>query len=332
MTTPDGESRHDNALARLAREAAPEVLQAALARAREDAVARLSALLADEIVAQALAAPPERPTVQLQENRVAQTLYAYAITRTGLDLPDDVAALTGGEAVRLIADGDLALLVSPLDADQLEIDEDDLSENGRLATLARGHDAVVRAAATAGPVLPLRFGTAVPDDDAARRLLRTHAEAALRQLERIGDTREWGVRLVRPVAEPAMAGPAPARPAHRQTHRQNISGREYLARRRQALEEHERAGQDAAEAVERLEKALAPYVAETLRRGGNTGSSQLLDVACLVPPHREPGFAAAVADLAEQLRPQHLDVELTGPWPPDSFASLDAAPGVSDGT
>lgn len=327
MTTPDRD-----ALTRMAREALPEVLPAALARAREDAVARLSALLADEIVAQALATHPSPQPVRLHENRVARTLYAYAITRTGLALPDDVAALTGGEAVRLISDGDLALLVSPLDPEQLEIDEDDLSESGRLATLARGHDAVVRAAATAGPVLPLRFGTAVPDDDAARRLLRTHADAARRQLDRIGDTREWGVRLVRPVAEPALAGPAPAPPAHRQ----DISGREYLARRRQALDEHERAGQDAAEAVERLEKALAPHVTETLRRGGNAGSSLLLDVACLVAPDRETGFAAAVAHLAEELRPQHLDVELTGPWPPYSFASLDAgmgdkAPGGSHG-
>jgi hypothetical protein len=61
-----------------------------------------------------------------------------------------------------VAAGDLALLVSPVSPDDLRIDEDDLSENGRLATLARGHDAVVRAAAALGPVLPLRFGTVVP--------------------------------------------------------------------------------------------------------------------------------------------------------------------------
>lgn len=319
MTTPDRD-----ALTRLAREAVPEVLQAALARAREDAVARLSALLADEIVAQALRA--RTPTVTLRENRAAQTLYAYAITRAGLDLPPDVAALTGGGPVHLVADGDLALLVSPLDPGQLEVDEEDLSEDGRLATLVRGHDTVVRAAAAAGPVLPLRFGTAVPDDDAARRLLRTHADDARRLLDRIGDTREWGVRLVRRLTEPALAGPPSARP-----HRPDVSGREYLARRRQALHEQERAGQDAAEAADRLEKALTPHVVEILRRGGSAGSSLLLDLACLVSPDREAGFAAAVAELAEELDEQHLDIELTGPWPPYSFASLDAGPGGSDG-
>ena len=55
------------------------------------------------------------------------------------------------------------------------MDADDLSETGRLAVLARGHDAVVRAAVDAGPVLPLRFGTVVADEDGARRLLRKHA-------------------------------------------------------------------------------------------------------------------------------------------------------------
>jgi hypothetical protein len=181
--------------------------------------------------------------------------------------------------------------------------------------LARGHDAVVRAAVPAGPVLPLRFGTVVADEDGARRLLREHAATARERLDRIGDAREWGVRLVRSLTEqePATTGP-----------REELSGTEFLTRRRQALRERDDAAQAARVAAESLEAALAPHVTESLRRGGAPGSSLLLDVAYLVPPGSEAGFLAEAERLGADLRPSGLSLEVTGPWPPYSFATLTA--------
>lgn len=302
----------DDGLGRLAREAAPDVLAEALRRAREDAVARLSALLSDAIVAAALA--PEIPEATADGGE--QVLYAYALARAGLPLPEDLPALTDGARVRQVPEGELALLVSPVAPEQLQVDQDDLSEEGRLATLVRGHDAVLRAAAELGPVLPLRFGTVVPSEEAARRLLREHADAAAEQLARVEGAREWGVRLVRVLAdEPQPAGPTPRR--------EGMSGTEYLSARRAALTASERAEQDAAGAAERLERTLAPHVTDTVRRGGNPGSSLLLDVAALVPRGHEAGLTSAIEALGQELRRDGLDVELTGPWPPYSFVSLD---------
>ncbi|MGY1601811.1 GvpL/GvpF family gas vesicle protein [Geodermatophilus sp. SYSU D00815] len=330
-------------LERLARAAAPEVLAAALERAREQAVARLADLLTDAIVAQALAgpvpaaapepapAPPRAPEPRAPEAAAGpepvtapepaaaggDALYAYGITLAALPLPAAAPALTGAPLER-VADDDLALLVSRVTPDQLRVDEDDLSESGRLATLARGHDAVVRAAAGVGPVLPLRFGTVVPDETAARRLLAEHGAAARAQLARIGDTREWGVKLVRRLdAEPVPAGPRPA-------DRVGVSGTEYLARRRQALRRHDETEAAAEQAAELLEETLRPHVAESLRRGGAPGSSLLLDLAFLVPPEAETAFLAAAGELRERLEPDGLEVEVSGPWPPYSFAALEA--------
>jgi hypothetical protein len=115
--------------------------------------------------------------------------------------------------------------------------------------------------------------------------------------------------------EPQLAGPTPRR--------EGMSGTEYLSARRAALGARDRAEQDAARAADRLEEALARHVTSTVRRGGNPGSSLLLDVACLVPRDREAGFTAAVEELTAELRPSGVDVELTGPWPPYSFVSLD---------
>jgi hypothetical protein len=313
-------------LASIARDAVPEVLAEALERARAQAVDRLAGLLTDAIVAQALAGavppatplerPPERRNPGRRDDEPAEALYAYGISAADLPLAPDLRALTEDAPLEQVVLADLALLVSRVRPEQLRIDEDDLSETGRLATLARGHDAVVRAAAEGGPVLPLRFGTVVPDEGAARRLLQEHGHAAREQLLRIGDTREWGVKLVRSLqAEPAAVGSRPS-------DRQGVTGTEYLTRRRQALEQHEAAEADAATAAAVLEETLRPHVVESLRRGGAPGSSLLLDVAFLVRPDAESGFLTAAEELGNRFADSGFAVEVSGPWPPYSFVSL----------
>ena len=312
----------------------PEVLATALDRARAQAVDRLAALLTDAIVAQALTgAPAPAPTstpapVPEPRNRTIDEVQEGALrlrhprgptarcpTKVPRPLTDDARLKRVGLPV------DLALLVSRVHTDELRIDEDDLSESGRLATLARGHDAVVRAAAGVGPVLPLRFGTVVADEAAARRLLAEHGDSAHAHLRRIGNTREWGVKLVRRLeGEPAAVGSRPG-------DRAGVSGTEYLTRRRRVLERHDAAEADAEKAADLLQESLRPHVAEALRRGGAPGSSLLLDLAFLVSPDSEADFLAAAGELREHLAPEGLELEVSQPWPPYSFAALTRARG-----
>jgi hypothetical protein len=324
----------DEALEKLARGVVPDVVAEALERARVRAVARLADQLTDAIVGMALAGalpgvppdarPPEPRTGQLRppeprppEGRptdaTSDALYAYGITPASARLPD-VRPLTDDGPLGHVEVGDLALLVSPVRPDELRVDEGDLSETGRLATLARGHDAVVRAAAGAGPVLPLRFGTVVRDETAARRLLQEHRDSARDQLRRIGSAREWGVKLVRRAAE---------QPVHSSSDdRRGVTGTEYLTRRRQALAQHEAAETVAERAADVLTATLRPHVTESLRRGGSPGSALLLDLAFLVPLDAEPAFTAAADELAEPFAADGLAVEVSGPWAPYSFVSL----------
>lgn len=320
----------------LARRAVPGVVDDALARAREQAVARLADQLTDAIVDMALAGalpgvppdarPPEPRSARLRPpeprppegrplDEPTDALYAYGITPASVLLPDVRPLTDDGELASVEVD-DLALLVSPVRPDALRVDEGDLSETGRLAVLVRGHDAVVRAAAGAGPVLPLRFGTVVRDEAAARRLLREHHDSARDQLQRIGAAREWGVKLVRRhEPEPAPAHSAPGE-------RQGVTGTEYLTRRRQALAQQEAAETAAERAADLLTATLRPHVRESLRRGGSPGTALLLDLAFLVPLEEEAGFTAAAAELAGTLDAEGLAVEVSGPWAPYSFASL----------
>ena len=52
---------------------------------------------------------------------------------------------------------------SAIDPDELADLDLDLDEGSRLADLVRRHDEVVMALALAGPVLPMRLGTVLPD-------------------------------------------------------------------------------------------------------------------------------------------------------------------------
>jgi hypothetical protein len=314
---------HHDRLAAIAGDFADDVLTDALNVARERATARLADLLTDAIVSCALGTTPSRPATEGAAPTAGpiedaddedEVLYAYGITSADSRPPPDV-----GVDVELVRDDGLGLLVSRARPDELQVDPDDLSETGRLAVLARRHDAVVRGAVGGSAVLPLRFGTVVPDADAARRLLREHGPAARARLARIADAREWGVRLVRTLsAEPT--------PSTRGT-RDAANGTEYLSRRREALREKDDAARAAAHCAELLEQALTPHAIQALHRGGAPGSSLLLDVAYLVPRAAEPGFLAAVDQLRADLAEERLTVETTGPWPPYSFASLDEAGG-----
>jgi hypothetical protein len=72
-------------------------------------------------------------------------IYAYAITRP-------TARLSDLSDVDLLTAGDLAMAVSEISLEELDnLDEAEITEQSRLARLARRHDAVVRAVAASAP-------------------------------------------------------------------------------------------------------------------------------------------------------------------------------------
>jgi hypothetical protein len=328
----DTDGRSDQFRVLIEREA-PAVLAQALSRAREQAVARLTELIADALVERAAAeydasVGHEVPSSSCSEPAL-RGLYAYAITRADLPLPDAVPALTGSGRVHVLREHDLGLLFSDEHLDDLQVDENDLSESGLLARLVRAHDAVVRAAFDVGPVLPLRFGTVVEDERGARQLLTTHAEAARKRLDHVHGCDEWGLRLTRFLEEDRAPRHAViASPQGDTENAQVRTGTEYLAHRRQALHEADEVSRKVQQAADRVQEELS-YAVDFLQRGGSAGSSLLLDVAYLIPRASEPRFRADTDRLATELDQQGLRLEVTGPWPPYSFASLD--PGGPDG-
>jgi hypothetical protein len=225
---------------------------------------------------------------------MSRGLYAYAITR---DRQLDLAGpwLVGHRGLALVvAEVDLGLFAG------LEFEE--ATEDSPLAVLARYHDAVVRTVFEHEPVLPLRFGTVLDSVDAAVRLLSARHDEALAWLDRVDGRREWGVR-VRAAARAPM-------------NLEGLSGTAYLAQRRQRLADTD-AGRRAAET---LHRALTGQAAETTCRDGAGGL--LLEAAYLVDTAAEHDFRAEVERLTAELG---LTAEITGPWPPYSFTTVEFA-------
>src|SRR3954453_9143868 len=100
--------------------------------------------------------------------------YAYGIVRAGASL-EALERSDGLPEVRLVEAGELAALVS------------DRAERATRATVL-DHGRVLEATLRGSPVVPLRFGTVMTDEDAVRKqILEAHHDELVKLLERLED-------------------------------------------------------------------------------------------------------------------------------------------------
>ncbi|BCL24470.1 GvpL/GvpF family gas vesicle protein [Streptomyces tuirus] len=233
----------------------------------------------------------------------------------------------GGGPLRVLAAGPLYLLVQDVPAAAFgeEALAERLNRPDELERCARAHHRGVETAASAGPVVPLPMATLYLDDHNAVRAVTARAASLRTLLDRLRNRTEWAVKVHGPGTGHASgaAGDGPA------------DGRSYLRRvserRRSEREERERA-LARAHAVDRELRRYA--VAATRHRPQSeqlTGRSvpQLLNAAYLVDDRRRAEFVRAVGELARDAHRSAVEVTLSGPWIPYSFARSDEAERVA---
>jgi Gas vesicle synthesis protein GvpL/GvpF len=248
--------------------------------------------------------------------------WVYAVAReldTGL-----LEGRTGvaGEALRTVTRSGLTAVVGsvPLSSFGDEALRRNFEDLDWLAKVARAHDAVVDAVTRAGPTVPLRLATVYLEDERVRLVLE-HRHADFDQaLTRVTGRTEWGVK--------ALADPARLREPEPATRTSGAgAGAAYLRRRRDQLAARERGEQAAAEAAERIHAALAGLAVDAVLHRPHSpqlaGGSRpmILNAAYLVDDDAAREFARAVAALDEEY--EEISLQLTGPWPPYSFSSLE---------
>lgn len=162
----------------------------------------------------------------------------------------------------------------------------------------------------------MRLATVYLDNDRVRALLNTKQAAFVAALERIRGREEWAVKafaVARPDAEPdedgddAGLGPGAA----------------YLLRRRAARDRAARARWEAQEAAADLHRSLSAAAAASRLYPPQDPSlsgrreDMLLNAAYLVEADKSASFRSTVDGRHSPL----LQVTLTGPWDPYSFAT-----------
>ena len=257
----------------------------------------------------------------MTEERV---IWVYAIT-SGAEprLPDGLTGV-GGEHVRAVGDWSVRAVIGSVDSRRFgeEALKQSLSQPADLERIVRGHHEVVEAVAAAGTAIPARLATIYRDDRGLRGLLTERGEEFARTLSWLSGRVELGVKVW---ADPALlarqvpAGQAAAAPDGGAA---PGVGTRYLRQRRAHLTAREESWRQTGRLSDDIHTELAG-LAEAARRHaaqdpgpGDDHNQMVLNGAYLVEAARDAEFTAAATTSARQ----GVRVEVTGPWPPYSFA------------
>ena len=173
--------------------------------------------------------------------------------------------------------------------------------------LRRQHRIVVRLSRLSKAVLPVRFGAFMTDDELPQ-IVRARRAVLLRALKRVRGRDQMTVRIFGPALEVLPAG----RPS---------SGSDYLRARAAALRPALTPGARA------LVKAVSSVV-DAQRVSGSRGGVQLT-IDHLVRRSNVARYRRLLSSCVEELQP-HIDVAVSGPWPPFAFAPDIWTPAAGD--
>jgi hypothetical protein len=246
-------------------------------------------------------------------------LYAVGNAAVGAAVPTGLRGVAGAP-VRVIPVDRLAAIVSSVDPHEFgdESLQRNLNDLTWLAVTARAHHAVIDLVWGSQPIAPLRLATVYRTDENVRTLLQANSDAFTSALDRIRGRQEWGVK--------AFAAAVPGQGSGDEEPDGAVGpGAAYLLRKRAARDRVLRERSKADDAAEGLHRSLSG-IAEASRRYppqdpriSGRRADMVLNAAYLVPDSDLAVFRKAV----ERGQPADLEVELTGPWVPYSFATLE---------
>jgi len=249
-----------------------------------------------------------------------EVMYLYAVTDADLgDAEIDDMRAVDGAAVRIIAEAPVAAVVSAVDAERFSASalRRNLENLQWLEDVARAHNAVVSDLAHRRPVAPVRLATVFANTENVRVLLRTRAQDFVAALDRVRGRREWAVKGFVGLTDPPSAAAGST---------DTLSpGRSYLERRRAERDSHTRHIEDASTEADAIHNRLVKLTLASRRyplqdrRLSGYRDEMVLNAAYLLPAGAEIEFRRVVDEYHEG----HLRLELSGPWAPYSFATLE---------
>ncbi len=254
-------------------------------------------------------------------------LYIYGIATAGGGEPQPPSGVGGAEVER-IAHGQLLVIASRVPSAEFGqgVVDDHLEDAEWVERNVRAHDAVLRAFARSGPVIPFRFGALYESLESLRSAV-TGASAALEvQLDNLAGSAEWAATVtVVTAGSTTGASAVPDARAH-------AGGRAYLeARRRErdAASRLDESTQGLARACHERLSSLAKmsWVGDPAHaadpEGADASVRRILRAAYLVNDPNVEALTVAAAELESLFEDVDLHVGLDGPLPAYHFVSGD---------
>ncbi|NIS35730.1 MAG: GvpL/GvpF family gas vesicle protein, partial [Actinobacteria bacterium] len=215
---------------------------------------------------------------------VGPEVYVYGVVATGAVVPDGLSGV-GGTPVDLVEHGGIAAVVSDLPSAR---------PLGRRADLM-AHGTVLDGVAAAQAVVPVRFGSVLPDvSDVVSELLQPHAEQLRELLDELADRKQYTLRgrydETTVLAEVVAENPAIAELRER-TRGLPEDATYYDRARLGELVAHALAGKREADGRAILDRLLPHAVTYRLRDGARI--DHLVDAAFLVAADEQGAFDRA---------------------------------------
>ena len=258
--------------------------------------------------------------------------YVYGIVSSASDVECfEAASVLAGATFgppRLVSSDGLTAVVSDLTLSD-DVSLAALVENGPDAEkLVLQHHRVLQALIVRQSVLPFRFGALFDGDRGVVDALVRHREALLGAIGRIDGAVEWGLKVycVRQKLGQWLPGDIPALVALEAQMASAGEGRSFFLRRQHQRLVEEETEQAIARCLnhmgERLDSTVREFASGKLQPTEVHGrdGAMVFNGACLVDRGLEELFFELVEDLREAYAGFGFDHEITGPWPPYSFA------------
>ncbi len=257
-----------------------------------------------------------------------KAIYLNCLTCFDAALPIEGTGVDNRNPLFLHGFRDIAAVVSVVSLDEFcgPSAESRMQDLSWLGPRACRHEEIVERVMRYAPVLPAQFGTLFSSFDSLEKLLQSHHRAIRLFLNQVRDKEEWSVKvfLDREQAKEDRITNAFAREAEQLA--SLTPGKRYFQEQRIRTGIEKELNGWLKEVCEKTASDLNGYAADFCERKvllhcvNGSEESIIRNWAFFVPRIAKPDFRACI-DLANaDFSPQGLFFELSGPWPPYSFA------------
>jgi len=263
-------------------------------------------------------------------------IYLYGITWATSSLSGPTRGLDPRYPVALIFFGQLAALASLVGLDNFDPSklQEGTTDVKWLAEVAVRHNEILSDLARRWPVLPLRLGTLFESRASLLAKMAQYEDWAADFLRRLGDRREWAVKVYLDEAR-AKEGllPVSSSAPHEVEHgilSETAAGKgtHYLDAQRQRGQRRREIQAAVRRELSLVESRLQEF-ADSWRQLlplpsalADRREKMIWNGAFLLSEARRPPFQAACEDLQRDLEPKGLILARSGPWPPYHFCPL----------